>query len=160
MPDYRFTTVGPSAAGSDNQWKLFIEDPFGDGSVVWGSRLIPEGESEERWVYAGGVTAHHFLDDNGQRRIDVRLFGLRAADDIAAQFRTNGASGTRLTERKRPTYDVDGNVTGEETYASGNLTVRQWRNILLITGEGSEVDATDPTKPSTWPPELEEHRWL
>ena len=158
MPVYRFTTVGPSEAGSNNQWAAFIADPFGDGSVIWGTRIV------DTWVWEPGVTGYFFIDDNGQRRWDVRLFGRRANDDIAAQFRTNGASGTRLTERKRPTHDRDGNVTGEDTYASGNLTVRQWRNILLITGEGNEQELDEdlnPTgRPSSWPPELEEHQWL
>jgi hypothetical protein len=156
--DYRFATVGPTEAASDQQWRLFVADPFGDGSVSWTQDV--DGETYD----APGVSIYRFLDDDGRIRYDVRLFGPRADDDIAAQFRTLGASGTRLTQRVRPTYDQDGNQTGTEVYESGTLTTRQWRDILLITGEGDELERDEqgqPTgRPSSWPGALIEHTWL
>ena len=168
MPDYRFSTVGPSEAGSNNQWAAFVADPFGDGSVSWTQEInvaAPGDPPDMQTVDADGVITHRLIDDNGQFRYDVRLYGPRAEDDIAAQFRVNGASGTRLTERRRPIFDVDGNVIGDEVYESGELTTRQWRSILLITGPDNEEELDPETgqptgRPSSWPPELEEHRWL
>jgi hypothetical protein len=155
MPDLRFATIGPNPASSAAQWESFVRDPFGDGSVAWATYLDfagPGVPSDIRLVDAPGVCTYKFNDDNGNIRYDVRLYGPRADDDaIAAQFRTNGAAGTRLTERKRATYDQDGTATGTEVYESGTLTTRQWRNILLLTGEGDEMTA--------WPDSLIEHTW-
>lgn len=173
MPDFRYMTVGPTPNASKTQWEAFAQDPAGDGSAT--PYIVPDPENPGEFLANKGVAIHQYVDDNGNRRYDVRLYSDYAAEDydgvkdhptkvdgegnplkirgskIRAQFKVNGVSGTQLIERKRPTYDVDGNVTGEEIWATGTPPVSQWRNILLI-GDPDDGDLGDPL--------LEEHRWL
>ena len=144
MSVLRFAPVGPTDNSGNTQLDNFVQDPFGDASVAW--MVDVDGVLFD----APGINTHRFKDDDGRLRMDVNFSGARAGDvdTIASQFRSNGNSGTRLTKRK----DGEGSVT-----ESATLTTRQWRNVLLITGEGSEVDEGRPTG---WPAALEEHRWL
>lgn len=178
MPDYRYSTVGPSDAGSTQQWEAFALDPAGDGSLA--PYIVDDGEGN--MVEAPGVSIYHFVDQLGNRRYDVRLFGsVQAVSDddgtkdhptkvdengnpikirgskIREQFKVKGNSGNQKLTRKRATYDKNGDVTGEEIWADATVVNGQWRNIRLM---GDADDGTLEGNTVGPDSELIEHTWL
>lgn len=169
LPDLRFI-IGSMAA-----WEAYALDPAGDGSVP--SYIVED--TEQRGVYspADGVSIYQYVDQDNRLRVDVRLFGPMAVEDDRGEIehptrgepirdsksrkafrdaaddtgRPGSVRTTRLIQRKRPTYDRDGNGTGEEVWASGNVPAIVDRGVTLL---GDEYDGQFGNA------ELIEHTWL
>ena len=171
MVDFRLTTVAQASVPANNQFNSFAE---GQGWLV--DELDPDtGAPTGNKVAAPDVSIYAFLNDNGEFRWDVRLYGQKGADDFSGAkphpnkvdengdpiivagsnlreaFETNGTKiADKLVERRRAVYDENGEVIGDEVYATGDLEVWRWQNVILI---GDVVDGE-------WPGNLIEHTWL
>jgi hypothetical protein len=173
MTDFRLIVTGVTPQDRETNLNNWLLDPAGDGSV---SPLIQQDPETKAYHPTKGVSMYRYTDDDGRDRCDVRVFGQKAVEDADAfvahptkgvdvqdskvrkSFRTRADDITKPTsirqaqtiQRKRPTYDEDGNVTGEETWASGSVEAIVDRGVVLL-GDEYDGDLGNPL--------LVEHIW-